>query len=80
MVEKLTRKFARKTIKEIAQQIADMPDEPVKEDNMEEEKKQKTNNNEDFISKREMLFLLGGFLAGYLVFHNSIKISRTGRF
>lgn len=74
---KIKNKMARKAIKEIATQIAEMPEEPPKEDNMEEEKKK---SSEDFISKRDLCFLLGGFFAGYLLFHNSIKLQRTGRF
>ena len=63
-------KFVRKTIKEAAQQIADMPDEAPEVFVMNEEKK-----DEEFISKRDMCFLLVGVFTGYLLFHNSFRIS-----
>lgn len=70
MLNGIKSKFMRKTIKEVASQIAEMPDEPVKEENMDE-----NNNSEEFISKRDLCFLMIGIFCGYMVFHNSFRIS-----
>lgn len=70
MLANIKNKFVRKTIKEVAQQVADMPDE-VKEDTTMEEKP----NSDEFISKRDMCFLMIGIGVGYLLFHNSFRLS-----
>lgn len=71
MFKNVKNKFVRKTIKEVAQQVADMPDEPPQEVVvMDKEDKQ-----EEFISKRDMCFLMIGVFTGYLLFHNSFRVS-----
>jgi len=72
-IEKIKSKFARKAIKEIATQISEMPDEiepkETEADVMDKDKDDK------FISKRDLCMFLGGVFAGYLLFHNTMRIS-----
>ena len=70
-IDKIKSKFARQAIKEIATQISEMPDEP--ESDKEEPKME--NTEDKFISKRDLWMFLGGMLAGYLLFHNTFRIS-----
>lgn len=68
----IKNRFVRKTIKEVAQQVADMPDEPPQEVVV------MNNDNktqDEFISKRDMCFLMIGVFTGYLLFHNSFRVS-----
>lgn len=70
-IDKIKSKFARQAIKEIATQISEMPDEPKSD--KEEPKMEDTDDK--FISKRDLWMFLGGMLAGYLLFHNTFRIS-----
>ena len=70
-IDKIKSKFARQAIKEIATQISEMPDEPEPD----KEDKPMDNNEDKFISKRDLWMFLGGMLAGYLLFHNTFRIS-----
>ena len=70
-IDKIKSKFARQAIKEIATQISEMPDEPKSD--KEEPKMEDTSDK--FISKRDLWMFLGGMLAGYLLFHNTFRIS-----
>lgn len=70
-IDKIKSKFARQAIKEIATQISEMPDEPKSD--KEESKMEDTDDK--FISKRDLWMFLGGMLAGYLLFHNTFRIS-----
>ena len=71
-IDKIKSKFARQAIKEIATQISEMPDEPEATD---KEDKPMETGDDKFISKRDLWMFLGGMLAGYLLFHNTFKIS-----
>lgn len=74
-LSKIKNKFTRKAIKEVAQQIVDsMPDENEDQENCKEEIAM-SDLSDEFISKRDMLFLMAGVFTGYLLFHNSFRIS-----
>ena len=70
-IDKIKSKFARQAIKEIATQISEIPDEPKSD----KEEPKMENTEDKFISKRDLWMFLGGMLAGYLLFHNTFRIS-----